>query len=115
MMNEAGNRMNVGKTQWSLWLRRVWPALREVVAVAEFGALKYTPDGWWSNELDEIETADAAIRHLLATISDVYIDAHGDVHIGQIDPESNLPHWAHAAWNVVAIGALRIKRQRGLP
>lgn len=108
-INAAGNRMNVGKTKWTLTLRRMWPALREVARVTEMGAKKYSPDGWWNNELAEDDTCDAIVRHTMAVLSDIYIDANGDMHVGQNDPESGLPHWAHAAWNCLALGALRIK------
>lgn len=111
VMNAAGNRMNVGKAQWSLMLRRMWPALREVVRVTEFGAKKYAPDGWWNRDLDDQETCTSAQNHLFAVMSGTYIDAAGQVHHGQNDPESGLPHWAHAAWNMLAIGALRFKRE----
>jgi hypothetical protein len=74
------------------------PALLELGKVAAYGMAKYgqggpenwreVPDGW-------NRYYDAAIRHLLAARAGERVDA-----------ESGLPHYAHAAWNCLALGGL---------
>jgi hypothetical protein len=68
-------------------------ALRSVAAVSFFGFQKYGKWGGWRKVPEARERYfDALLRHLAC-------DAEGE----KIDPESGLPHLAHAAWNALAI------------
>ena len=60
-------------------------ALFEVLAVLEYGARKYEADGWRHVENAEPRYLNAAMRHLMLRVA-------GEVR----DPESGLPHLAHA-------------------
>ena len=63
-------------------------ALVEMAKVREFGASKYAP--WdWTQGRNLTDYYDAAMRHLLAWLG-------GE----DLDPESGLPHAAHAAVNM---------------
>ena len=78
----VGQKFDQGKPQWSLL---PWSALGEVVAVLGFGARKYGAHNWQHVLEAKTRYADAALRHLTAWLS-------GE----QLDPESKLPHLAHA-------------------
>lgn len=86
-MNES-NKENVGikhdkgKLPWHLL---PWEPVEEVVKVLQFGAEKYKANNW--QKLDEFDDRyfSAAMRHLVA-------HQKGEV----VDPESDLPHLAHA-------------------
>ena len=59
-------------------------ALNEVAKVMTYGAQKYAPYNWMKG-FDYSKLTDAAMRHIIA------------FNLGEnIDPESNLPHLAHA-------------------
>lgn len=62
--------------------------LFQTAAVLDFGAKKYGRDNWKLG-LDEHRLLSAAMRHLTY---------HADGEI--LDPESGLPHLAHAACNI---------------
>lgn len=80
---DAGVKHDSDKPRFSLLpLKQVW----DIVAVLEFGAKKYTPCGWQKVPDAENRYFDAAMRHLCAWRS-------GE----KRDPETNLPHLAHAA------------------
>ncbi len=67
-------------------------ALNWVVAVGTFGAKKYSPRGWAKVANGEERYLEAAMRHVMA-----YLEGEKD------DPESGLPHLAHAIWNFLAV------------
>ncbi len=68
-------------------------ALLSVAAVSLMGFNKYGAWGGWRKVPDaKARYSDALLRHLAA-------DAQGE----RLDPESGLPHLAHAAWNALAI------------
>ena len=71
-------------------------ALQDVIRVATFGAAKYERSSWKTVSNSHQRYADALHRHLLAI-------ALGEV----VDEESGLPHYAHAAWNCLALAQLR--------
>lgn len=77
-----GKKNDVGKRRYSLLPREAHNA---VVDVLEFGAKKYAPGNWRNVPELHDRYYDAALRH---------IDAYrgGET----IDPESELPHLAHA-------------------
>jgi len=60
-----------------------WEAMEPVVQVLQFGADKYARDNW--RKVSQERYKKAAMRHIIAM-------ANGE----EIDPESGLPHAAHA-------------------
>lgn len=63
-----------------------WGPVMRIVDVLEFGAHKYAVDNWQKVPEAEGRYANAAMRHIVARLS-------GE----RSDPESGLPHLAHAA------------------
>ena len=66
-------------------------ALTEVADVGTFGAVKYTRGGWQEVENAEQRYTDAFMRHVLS------LQTEGT------DPETGFLHWAHVAWNALAV------------
>ena len=79
---EVGMKHDSGKLDYTLV---PWDGLEDVIKVLEFGAQKYSRDNWRKVENAEARYMAAAFRHLVA-------HQNGEVN----DPESNLPHRAHA-------------------
>lgn len=88
----AGRKDDAGKPRWDLL---PFEALAVVVAVLTFGARKYAPDNWRSVEGWRWRYFRAALSHLAAWW-------RGE----KLDPESGLPHLAHAACCVLFLLAL---------
>ena len=78
----AGLKLDAGKPRWSLL---PWEALALVVDVLEHGARKYSPGNWAHVPDARTRYFDACVRHLTAW-------NRGEKN----DPESKLPHLAHA-------------------
>lgn len=89
--HEPGAKLDAGKLRAGL-LHDFHNALRAVAEVSTFGAKKYAPHSWLHVPNGEERYFDALWRHLLAD---------------GIDPDSNLDHLHHAAWNLLAIIELR--------
>lgn len=85
-----GAKLDAGKMRAGLLLD-FSRALVAVGQVCTFGAGKYTPGGWLQVPEAQRRYTDALLRHLLA-------EGQGEV----TDPESDLLHAAHAAWNALA-------------
>jgi Domain of unknown function (DUF5664) len=83
-----GAKLDANKLRMGLVLQGFARALAEVSAVGTYGANKYTDNGWVSVPKGVERYTDALYRHLLAT--------------EDCDPESELLHAAHAAWNALA-------------
>ncbi len=82
----SGVKHDGGKPMLSL-LGMVTRALADVTRVQEYGAKKYpSPDNWKHVPNGSRRYRDAALRHLFA-------DLRGEA----VDPETGLPHLAHAA------------------
>jgi hypothetical protein len=64
--------------------------MREIAAVFEYGARKYSPDGWYRVE-------DGFMRYLAAAYRHINARHRGEV----LDPESGLPHLAHAVTSLL--------------
>lgn len=79
---EVGMKHDSGKLDYTLV---PWDGLEDVVKVLEFGAQKYSRDNWRKVEGGDTRYLAAAFRHLIAHNS-------GEAN----DPESGLPHLAHA-------------------
>ena len=80
-----------GKLRYSLL---VWPFVRGIVQVLEFGAEKYSANSWQTLPDGETRYRDAAIRHIM--------DAETDN-----DEESGLDHLFHAGCNFMFLWWLR--------
>lgn len=93
MSTEAGVKLDQGKNRLGLVLGGFAPALVKVGEVGTFGAnKKYTANGWKTVPNGQERYKDALYRHLM----------HHETG-EELDPESGLPHLAHAAWNTLAI------------
>lgn len=89
--HQPGAKLDAGKVRAKLVLAGFAPALWEVAKVGTFGANKYTDNGWLSVPNGEARYADAQMRHQMT---------HD---MGELcDPESQLLHLAHEAWNSLA-------------
>lgn len=85
-----GAKLDAGKVEVSLILEGFARALLEVGKVGTFGAHKYTRNGWQSVPDGIYRYRNAADRHRLKSAFEA------------VDPDSNLYHKAHEAWNVLA-------------
>jgi hypothetical protein len=72
-----------------------WPHVEDVAKVLTAGAAKYKPNNWQKVENGVDRYFAAAMRHLIAYRS-------GEL----IDPETGLPHLAHAATNIMFLSYL---------
>jgi hypothetical protein len=94
----AGAKLDAGKVRPDLVLGGFARALWEVSRVGTFGSMKYTDNGWMLVANGEARYADAGMRH--------YLKKHmGETH----DPDSDLHHLAHEAWNALAKLDLHIR------
>ena len=98
--HSPGAKLDQGKVQPRLIIEGMARALWAVAEVASFGARKYTPGGWVEVPQGQERYADAQYRHLLKR-------AMGEV----ADPDSELDHLAHEAWNALAKLDLYIRQR----
>ena len=89
-----GHKYNEGKTR--MGLLPGFAALMEVGKVATFGAKKYKDHNWRGAQTNGAYI-DALLRHVCN-----WVDGEDN------DPESGLPHLAHAAWNCLALLTFRL-------
>lgn len=89
--HQPGAKLDAGKTRMGLVLLGFSRAFTEVARVGTYGANKYTDDGWMEVPNGEQRYTDALLRHLMA-------EGTGQ----HIDPDTQLLHAAHAAWNALA-------------
>ena len=66
-------------------------AIALISQVSHFGATKYAWDGWRHVDNGFERYSEALVRHLVAEGSADFLD-----------PDSNLPHIGHTAWNALA-------------
>ena len=91
-MTQVGRKDDKGKPMMATILSQFIKPLEYVVRCGEFGIPKYGLLNWRQVENAKQRYENAGIRHYLA---------HCD---GQLlDPETGIPHMAHAAWNCLAI------------
>lgn len=97
--NEAGSKLDAGKTRVGLVVGDFPRAILAVSEIGTFGANKYTPRGWLEvpNALERYD--DAMMRHY-------FREKAGEL----IDPDSELMHHAHFAWNALATLELKLKQ-----
>ena len=86
-LTEPARKDDAGKVDLSLL---PFAALEGVARVLEFGAAKYAPHAWRHVEDGHHRYVNAALRHLHA-------HAKGELN----DPETGLPHLAHAACSIL--------------
>ena len=100
--SDPGAKLDHGKPRVGLVLHGFCRALLAVSEVGTMGANKYSDNGWKEVE-DGIERyTDAMYRHLM-------YEAAGEQH----DPESEILHAAHTAWNALARLDLMLKEMGG--
>lgn len=82
---------DAGKPRWDLLQ---WGALEDVARVSTFGADKYGDRNWEKhvNSWEWGRLLASTFRHLVAFLRRE-----------EYDPESGLPHLAHAVWNLLAL------------
>ena len=97
--HEPGAKLDAGKPMAGLFAQDFPRALKKIIEVVTFGAIKYTPSGWLRVPDAERRYKDALHRHLL------------EMEIEELDPDSSLPHLAHAAWNVLALLELKLRKE----
>lgn len=95
-----GAKVDAGKVRPALVLGGFARALLAVSEVGTFGAAKYSENGWMTVPNGQARYDDAGMRHWLK-------EKAGE----QIDPDSNLDHLAHAAWNALAVLDLALRQR----
>lgn len=85
-----GAKLDAGKPKVGLMLSGFARALLKVAEVTTYGASEYTPNGWLEVPDGISRYDDAKARHLLKG------------YIEELDPDSNISHQAHEAWNALA-------------
>jgi hypothetical protein len=96
-----GAKLDSEKPMLDLVLGDFAKALQEVGKVGTMGAKKYSEHGWLS--VDKAET-----RYLSAGLRHYFYHKGGEV----LDPESQLPHLAHATWNSLAVLELYLRNNK---
>jgi hypothetical protein len=96
--SEPGAKLDSGKNRLGLVLGAFGNALMAVGAVGTFGANKYSSNGWLAVPKGRERYTDAMLRHY-------FYESTGET----IDPDSNLAHSAHLAWNALARLELEIR------
>jgi hypothetical protein len=99
----AGAKLDAGKNRLGLVLGAFSRALTCVGTVGTYGANKYTDNGWLSVERGQERYTDALYRHLMK-------EASGE----ECDPDTNIYHAAHSAWNALARLELIIREKEAL-
>ena len=89
MGETSGVKHDNGKPEW---VYLPWASLEQVVRVLDHGAMKYGRDNW--REVVELEP-----RYLSAALRHIAAHAQGQ----QLDPESELPHLAHAITSLLFV------------
>ena len=98
--HQPGAKLDAGKPLTGLVLGGFARALNAVSEVGSFGARKYPRMGWVTVPDGYNRYTDALYRHMLK-------EATGE----QLDPDSQLLHAAHTAWNALARLDLLIREQ----
>lgn len=95
----VGAKLDSGKNRLGLVLGDFANALEQVGWVGTGGAKKYTPRGWMSVDNGTERYTDAMLRHMIK-------HCKGE----KADPDTKLLHLAHAAWNVLAVLELELRK-----
>lgn len=94
-----GAKLDGGKPRVGLVLFGFSRALTEVAKVGTYGAEKYSDNGWEQVPKGAERYTDALLRHLLKEATE------------DLDPDTELPHAAHTAWNALARLELLLARR----
>lgn len=87
-----GRKLDQGKPPVHQGVIKYFPrALNEIAKVSAFGAEKYDWHNWQHVDDKDNRYRDAMARHIL------------EEQITRCDPDSHLPHLAHAVWNGLAV------------
>jgi hypothetical protein len=78
-----------------------YDAIISICAVGTFGAKKYAENNWMGLEDGEKRTLNAAMRHIMAYMSGE-INNHEEFEKDGVKYTCDLPHLAHAAWELLA-------------
>ncbi len=78
-----------------------YDAIMSICAVGSFGAKKYAENNWMGLEDGEKRTLNAAMRHIMAYMSGE-INNHEEFEKDGVKYTCDLPHLAHAAWELLA-------------
>lgn len=89
---EEGTKHDDGKPRIGEMIKDFGLPLLEVCKIWEFGTKKYSKSNWKKVEDGENRYTNAMMRHFLAEDTDV----------GSLDPETQIEHYAHLAWNALA-------------
>ena len=89
MSKTSGIKYDDGKPEWAYL---PWDALELVVLVQDYGAAKYSRNNW--RQVEDLEN-----RYLSAALRHIADHARGEI----ADPESELPHLAHAITSLLFI------------
>lgn len=90
--HQKGAKLDAGKAPvWKGFISYFPRAMLRVADVSHFGSKKYTWGGWKTVDDGFNRYTDALMRHLA-------YEAQGEV----LDPETEIEHAAHAAWNAMA-------------
>ena len=89
--HQSGAKLDAGKNRLGLVLLSFSRSLEAVGSVGTLGACKYTDHGWVEVPSGIARYTDALLCHLLA-------EGRGEVS----DPQTELLHAAHVAWNALA-------------
>jgi hypothetical protein len=100
--HQPGAKLDLGKPKLYKGLMKQFPlACEQVAVVSEYGANKYTWNGWEQVDDGVERYMDALFRHIQKE------DIEGFYDIGPSG--SGLMHAAHVAWNALAVLELKIK------
>lgn len=98
--HDPGAKLDSGKPRVGLVLGSFARALWEVSRIGTFGANKYSDNGWLKVERANERYKDAQLRHWLK------------LEMGEtLDPDSELHHLAHEAWNALAVLELKLREK----
>jgi hypothetical protein len=99
----GGMKFDGGKPKWSLLLGGCAKALRQVLGILEFGALKYETDSW--KNVPPPKYLDALMRHLAA------INEHGLQHIDEESGKLSIAHLSCDALFLCHFATVEAERQ----
>lgn len=99
--SDPGAKLDAGKNQVWMMLESFALALEQVAWVSTHGAEKYSRMGW-------VQVPDAKNRYLDAMGRHLLKIAQGQ----DIDEKSGLNHFAHVAWNVLAVLELELRAKK---
>lgn len=98
--SDGGMKYDKGKLQAGILFEDFPLALKEVMNVATFGAQKYARSSWKTVPNARQRYGDALVRHQI------------EMNLEDKDPESNILHLAHFAWNALALLQLKIEEDK---